>query len=269
MSLQTPSFFNAKTLCVCCLNISFAFGGFSQVQAQSVNRSTLTQKPRTQVTSPIFAAPPPPKDIGEPGRRSEAGSRGCDGGTNKQNAAQKKLTAIVPFYSKSESVYGLTTAEYPMFWFYVPYASNIAYGEFVLEDEAENQRVYKVPLTGTPGIVNLRLPSTAQPLQIGKQHRWYFNVYCNDDKQIIGNVEGYIKREQLNPTLKTQLEKATPAQRVNIYGGNGIWYEALSNAAQLRRSNPRDTSWVKLLQEVGLDDLVNQPIVDCCGLRKE
>ncbi len=259
MSLQRPSFFNAKILSICFLNISLF--SCTPVQAQSLNRPIST--------SPIFVAPPPPKGTGEPGKRSEAGSRGCDRGMNKNLGFPKKLTAIVPFYSKSESVYGVTTEKYPSFWFYVPYTSNVAYGEFVLEDESEQPKVYPVSLTRTAGIVNLRLPSTAQPLQIGKEHKWYFNVYCNDDKQIIGNVEGYVKLEQVNPALKAQLEKATVSGRVNLYGANGIWYEALNNAAQLHRSNPGDNSWRKLLREVGLNDLVNQPMVDCCRLVEE
>ncbi|MDJ0734863.1 MAG: DUF928 domain-containing protein [Nostocaceae cyanobacterium] len=258
-------------------NIKFALAiclvlcSYTQVQAESINSSTLVQNLRRKLNSPIFAAPPPPKGTGEPegGKRSTAGSRGCDMGTNKSSEVKKQLTALVPFYSKSELVYGITSEPYPILSVYVPYKSNITYGEFVLEDEAENQQIYKVALTGTPGIINLRLPSKAQPLQIGKQQRWYFNVYCKDDNQIIGNLEGYIKREELKPTLKTQLSKATPKEKVQLYGAGGVWFEALSNAMQVHKSNPRDTSLQKLLQEIGLKDLVNQPIVDCCQLKKD
>lgn len=260
MSLQRPSFFNAKILSICFLNISLL--SCIPVQAESLNRPIST--------SPIFAAPPPPEGTGEPGKRSEAGSRGCNRGMNKKNLGfPKKLTAIVPFYPSSESVYGVTTEKYPSFWFYVPYTSNVAYGEFVLEDESEQPKVYPVSLTKTPGIVNLRLPSTSQSLQIGKQHRWYFNVYCKDDKQIIGNVEGYIATARLNPRLRSRLNKAPYAQRVKLYGANGIWYEALDNAAKLRRRNPQDNSWEKLLREVGLSNLANQPMVNCCRLVEE
>ena len=251
------------------LSIIFILLSYTQVQAESINRSNLKQNFRRTLNSPIFAAPKPPKRTGEPGRRSGSGSRGCRMGVNKLSNVKNRITAIVPFYPKSESVYGVTTAKYPTFWFYVPYSSNITYGEFVLEDEAYNQAIYRVSLTGTPGIVSLRLPSTAKPLEVGKQQRWYFNIYCNDDKQIISNLEGYVKREELKPALKKQLEKATPRERVTLYGAHGIWYEALSDAVQLRRINPQDSSWQKLLQEIGLNNLANKPIVDCCKLEVE
>ncbi|MEH1944169.1 MAG: DUF928 domain-containing protein [Nostoc sp.] len=243
------------------LAVSLTFLSSIQVRADP-------QNPKEQLNqSLIFAAPPPPTDIGEPGKRTEAGSRGCSQDTNKPlTSSQKRLTALVPIYSNPELVFGTTIAEYPSFLFYVPYSSDFAYGEFVLEDEAENQAIYKISLTGTPGVVSLRLPSKAAPLEIGKRYRWYLNVYCNKDNQIIADVEGYLKREQLNPALKTQLEKATPSQRVTLYRTNGIWYDALSAASELRRTNSQDTSWRALLQAVGLNDFATEPKVECCNL---
>jgi hypothetical protein len=243
------------------LAISWAVFSCTQVQAQSVNFILIGQNP-TLNQSLIFNAPPPPPDIGEPGQRSEAGSRGCEN-IDKQPPAipQKRLTALIPVYSKPELVFGVTILEHPSFLFYVPYSSSSTYGEFVLENEAQNQTIYKTPLTGTPGVVSFRLPSSSAPLLIGKRYRWYFNIYCKDDNQIIASVEGYVKREQLNFALKNQLEKATPRQRVALYATSGIWYEALSTAAELRRTNPQETSWTTLLQAIGLNDLINEPIV--------
>lgn len=246
------------------LAISFTLLSCTQVQAQLGNsKGQLNQ-------SLIFAAPPPPPDIGEPGKRAEAGSRGCGGDTNKPlTSSQKRLIALVPVYPKSELVFAATIAEHPSFWFYVPYSSDFAYGEFVLEDEAQNQTIYKTSLTRAPGVISLSLPSKAAPLEIGKRYRWYFNIYCKKDNQIIADVEGYVKREQLNSVLKTQLEKATPSQRVALYGTNGIWYEALSAAAQLRRTQPQETSWAALLQTVGLKDMATEPKVECCNLESQ
>ncbi len=243
------------------LAVSLTLLSSIDVQAQPAN-------PNGQLNqSLIFAAPPPPKDIGEPGKRGEAGSRGCGQDINKPLIpSQKRFTALVPVYSNSELVFGTTIREHPSFLFYIPYSSDFASGEFVLEDEAQNQTIYKTSLTGTPGVVSLPLPSIATPLEIGKRYRWYFNIYCNKDKQILANVEGYVKREQLKPALKTQLEKATPSQQVNLYAANGIWYEALSAASELRRTNSQDTSWTALLKAVGLNDFATEPKVECCNL---
>ena len=253
------------------LAIGLVICSHNPVQAES-NRSTLIQnlRLRRQLNSPIFAAPKPPKGTGQPGRRDKAGSRGCDRGTNISSNVKKRFAALVPFYSKSELVYGVTSKPYPSLSFYIPYKSDIAYGEFVLEDEeTENQQIYKVALTETPGIVNLQLSSGRVPLQIGKQQRWYFNIYCKDDNRIIANLEGDIKREQIKSALESQLETATPTEKIKLYGAKGFWFEALNNAIQVRRSNPRDTSLQKLLQEIGLKDVANEPIVDCCKLQKE
>lgn len=69
--------------------------------------------------------------------------------------------------------------------------------------------------------------------------------------------------------LKSQLAKAALRDRVALYAANGIWFEALNTAGELRRRNPNDTSWAALLQAVGLNNLANEPIVECCNLKKE
>ncbi|GAA6616428.1 hypothetical protein NUACC26_022310 [Scytonema sp. NUACC26] len=259
------------------LAVSWVLFSCVQAYAQPVNSLLVGQnptlKPKEQLNrSSIFVAPPPPTDIGEPGKREEAGSRGCTREANKplSSVSQKRLTALVPVYSGSELVLGVTAAEHPTFLFYVPYSSSFAYGEFVLEDEAQkNQTIYKILLTGTPGVISIRLPSKAAPLEIGKQYRWYLNIYCNKDAQIIADIEGYVRRELLNSALKTQLEKATPGQRITLYGTNGFWYDALSTANELRHTNPQDSSWAALLQAVNLSNMVTEPKVDCCTLERQ
>ncbi|MCC5626505.1 DUF928 domain-containing protein, partial [Nostoc sp. CHAB 5715] len=127
------------------LAVSLIFLSSIDVQAQPANPNGQLKQ------SLIFAAPPPPKDIGEPGKRGEAGSRGCGQDINKpMTSSQKRLTALVPVYSNSELVFGTTIAEHPSFLFYVPYASEFASGEFVLEDEAQNQTTYKTSHPSRP-----------------------------------------------------------------------------------------------------------------------
>jgi Domain of Unknown Function (DUF928) len=209
----------------------------------------------------IFAAPPPPPDIGEPGRRGEAGSRRpCGDNSQEVKTAQKPLTAIVPISTSTKPpvVWGLTTSERPTFWFYVPYSAPATYAEFVLEDATENQTKYKIPLKNTPGVVNFKLPDTSTPLVVDKQYRWYFNIYCKENNGILGYVEGNVQRKSLSPTIKTQLEKATPRQKVAIYASNGIWHEAITTLAQQRSTLKAD--WTSLLQSIGLENLASEPI---------
>jgi hypothetical protein len=97
----------------------------------------------------------------------------------------------------------ITTSELPTFWFYVPYSAALP-GEFVLQEEADrtvNQT--SLTLSGTPGVVSLSLPPTAEPLEIDKRYHWYFTVNC--DSETIAFVHGWIQRTELNPALTIQL----------------------------------------------------------------
>lgn len=251
--------------------ISLALLGFTPVQAQPVKPEILVQRPAfnssRQLNKPlIFNAPPPPDDINAPGGRTGGGKRGCENIVKQLTGSkEKRLTALVPVYGSldSELVLGLTIASHPTFWFYVPY-SRILSAEFVLQDEAE-RTVYQTPVSvsGTPGVVSLSLPSTASPLEIGKRYHWYFNIYCNPQQPPVF-VDGWIKRASLNPALRNQLEKATLLQRVALYATNGIWYEALTASAELRRTDPKRTDWAAMLRNVGLDDIAREPMLECC-----
>ena len=257
------------------LAISLTLFSCTQIQAQPVNSVLLGQSrtlnPRGQLNkSLIFAAPLPPPDIGEPGKRSDAGSRGCEEEMDKPPASvsQKRLTALVPVYSNSELVLGATLAERPTFWFYIPYKRSFP-AKFVLKDK-DGKLVYQtdVTLPETPGVVSLSLPRAVAPLLIGKRYHWFLKISCKA-QQPPAFVEGWIQRNSLDPILKSQLEKATPRDRVALYAAKGIWFEALSTAGILRRHDPQDTSWAALLQAVGLNDLATESIIECCIPKSE
>lgn len=247
--------------------ISLVLLALMPVQAQPVKPVIVVQHlPFNSIRQLSFNAPEPPNDINAPGDRVGGGKRGCED-IEKQltGSKEKQLTALVPIYGSPDSglVLGVTTVEHPTFWFYVPYSRALS-ASFILQDEAE-QPVYEtsVSLSGTPGIVSFSLPSTSPLLAIGKRYHWYFNVNCQEQQPPVF-VNGWIKREELNTTLKSQLEKATPKQRVAIYAANGIWYEALTASAELSRIDAKRTDWGALLQAVGLDDIAKEPIVECC-----
>lgn len=253
------------------LAIAFALVSFTPVQAQPTKPTNSVPhpplNPRQQSKKPLlFKTPPPPPNIGAPGQRFAGGSRGCVN-VVQNTQSQKRLTALVPEYSGSQLVLGLTTQVRPTFWFYVPYNSSSVYAKLVLEDEL-NQTIYKTPLTATPGVVSVSLPSTSSALKIGKRYHWYFNIYCQQDNQFLTSVEGDVQLLALNPTLGSQLDKATLQQQVALYAANGIWYEAVTTLANLRRSYPQDTNlasdWASLLESVFLQNIAAEPIVDCC-----
>ncbi len=215
-------------------------------------------------------------DNGTPtGRRKGAAGRGnC--------VTESRLTALVPAFEKTLAenrgkatyVWGKTIAEYPTFWFYVPYLStSLRSVEFVLQDGEDD--VYRSPVTlpETPGIVSFRLPHTTTPLEVGKMYRWFFKVNLNCAPQQLANanyqdyVEGWVQRVEVNSRVTHQLETATPQQQIAIYAANGIWHEALSAIAALGGTETTIKAyWTDLLQSAGLSDIASKPIVQCCNL---
>ncbi|HAZ48982.1 MAG TPA: hypothetical protein DDW76_04875 [Cyanobacteria bacterium UBA11369] len=256
--------------CKLVLATSLVIFGCTQVVAQP-NRSDNVESTRDRIQSGsrIFAAPPPPSGIGAPRGREGRGSRGCeiDNQISTTTSEKKPLLALVPVVpandaSEVESVGGFTTAERPTFWFYLPYQPPLT-GKFVLRDRDENL-VYEtnVTLPGKPGAYAISLPTTAAPLTAGKQYYWYFKVYCQPGAKLLSFVEGWIQRTSLNPAVESQLQNATPQQKVALYASNGIWYEALTAAAELRRTNSSDRNWANLLQDVGLSKIASEAIVE-------
>lgn len=217
--------------------------------------------------------PPPLPGRGTPGQRGQGASRGpC-------RPNEQPLTALVPTWEtaikrqRSEdirvtNVWGLTTQAQPTVWFYVPKAINTS-AEFVLQNEA-GETLYRTRLVPPQqaGIVRVQLPSTAPPLEINKLYRWFFKVKsaCNPNQfPQLNYVEGWVQR--INPTvaLSDRLKRATPEERLALFAENGIWFDAVTTLAELRISNPTDTSlaadWQTLLKAANLEALSTQAIV--------
>lgn len=232
---------------------------------------TATQaQPNNAQTSSLRFNPP---SLSLAGRGAPGGRRGgaTRGQCPKLEAGQSPLTALVPDTQKL--VLGLTVSENPTLWFYIPYAlSERLPLKFVLQDE-QKKEVYQTTFAGLqtqPGIVKLTLPSTVT-LETGKMYNWKFAIYC--DPNISGespkiSVQGWIQRTAPNATLASQLKESTPRQLVALYAKEGIWFDALTTLAELQMANPQDVSlkndWVSLLESVGLSDIAQAPIIQCC-----
>lgn len=213
--------------------------------------------------------PPPLPRRGAPGGHPQ-------GGASRGNCpvASPQLTALVPILPKTPDrpdvtpVWALTVSDRPTFWFYVPYplTGDLAM-EFVLQDE-QGKYLYQTPLAqsgSTPGVVSVTLPATVSPLEVGKRYHWYFLIYCTPSNPMF--VDGWIERK---PNASSQpILSREQAQR---YAANGIWYDALTTLAQLRRQKPKDSTltqdWTNLLQSAGLGAIAPASIADCCIPKK-
>ncbi len=249
----------------------------TQVQAQSqpIDQAVSASFPESVYLG--FKSPPPdgePKQSGTTGTRGECGSA---------KGSLPFLTPLTPgtiqgLTEKKEGTVSeyptLTISEYPTFFVYVPQTSAHSV-EFVLTDENNTREIYykAFALPSNPGIVSIKLPADKPPLELGKVYKWSFSIICKprDSSQNI-TVYGWVKRTEPNPALVKALEKATPLERAALYGEYGIWHETLTTLANLRRSQPEESTlvvkWTELLksESVKLSAISQAPLVDCCTL---
>jgi hypothetical protein len=259
---------------------------------------------RAQVQSilPKYSKHQPQGKQADAGRPESPSGQPQGGGTRGGCSGVGKLTALVPISrnkqalgnsqdfralkATSNSNMSLTVAGHPTFWLYVPYTSSstsqhpVRKIDFVLQDENGND-VYQTSLTKpqiSPGVVGVQLPSTAPSLEVNKTYQWFFQVYCHplapvdETVQSDADIQSWVQRVALNPSLESQLKQATPQQRVALYTKAGIWNEAVTTLAELRRQNPNDEKlrdeWVQLLKEGDLEAIANEPIISVLTPKK-
>lgn len=221
-----------------------------------------------------FKTTPLLKDRGAPapGKRVGGASRGsCP-------RASKNLTALVPVIPTlpNDSVLGLTFAEHPTLWFYVPYSLTATRPvEFILLDE-KGTELYRTLLSesGTaPGVVGFKIPETVAPLAVNKRYKWYLTVFCDaNERSDFRSVDGWVQRVALDPKLQQKLEPATPQQKAVLYTQAGVWHEAVTTLAQLHRQNPNNAilqqQWQELMQLIDLGAIAPEPITSMLTPKK-
>ncbi|MEH2411453.1 MAG: DUF928 domain-containing protein [Nostoc sp.] len=259
-----------KCACVVTLLIISTTSYLQSVQAQLTNSIQNTVK-NSHFQS--FQQPKLPRNGAPTGRRRAGAGR-----SPECPSSLTRLTALVPG-DEGKSFLASTVAENPTFWFYVPQLPETMHsGEFVLQvlSGKDVQNVYRTPLTlsGKPGIISITPPAQPQYyLKADKKYHWYFHVYCGDPEKTSDNfyVDGFVQRQVLTQALYNQLKTAKPKEYI-AYSANNIWYDALTNLGQLRRTNPQNATinkdWVDLLNAVGLQDIAKEPIVQDYNLEK-
>jgi Domain of Unknown Function (DUF928) len=259
--------------------------GFSLVIIGTIAGFTCSLPVGLRIAAAISAVfkvklPPPPPNRGIAGNRVGGASRvSSRDPIDESPNSDRRLTALVPEYKHSAEagkfnprsmVWGLTTSERPTWWFYIPYAQDsIDRIDFSLidGDNPANRTVDRnsIQPPTQPGIVNFSLPQTSVPLTIDKLYQWELKLTMKRqlDKEI--SVKGWIQRAGLNNELSDVIKQATPAGQAALYAENGLWYDALSTFAELRRDRPQDLEivkdWKNILKSVDLGKLANKPFV--------
>ncbi|NEP57679.1 MAG: DUF928 domain-containing protein [Symploca sp. SIO2G7] len=194
-----------------------------------------------------------------PGRRHSDGRGEARTPCPKAFRLPTKMTALMP-----PDNLVTTVAAHPTLFIYIPGTGQFAEAELAVYDEQDNT-VYRknILLPKTPGILRLSLPETVS-LEIGKNYLWYFSLMCDpDERSREPFVQGWFQRTELNPELQTMLEKESDLlEQALLYCQAKIWHETLTLLADLRESNPAE--WEELLKSVELEEISQQPFVDCC-----
>ncbi|NJK52861.1 MAG: DUF928 domain-containing protein [Leptolyngbyaceae cyanobacterium SU_3_3] len=223
------------------------FSNTSQAQANSF---------RTIFSEPLLVS-----QVFKPSKRG-APKTTAGGATRGSCTQDQTLTPLIPHDRLS-----LTLSERPTFFWSAPQTSTGA-AQFLLMSDNDTQIVYETILTlpSASGIVEFTLPAQAPALEVGKQYHWYLTIACSPDDFDNGmRVEGWVERANPDRTLTQALKMAEPDQHSRLYAEAGIWHEALSAVAKTRRDKPADLNamdnWKRLLESVGLNTVVAQPLV--------
>ncbi|MBD2448593.1 DUF928 domain-containing protein [Nostoc sp. FACHB-152] len=222
--------------------------------------------------SPIFVHKAQAQNVFERVGKMFNGSRGegnasgrSRGGATRSQCSQigkDNLLALVP-----QNNGGLTTQEYPQFWFYLPFGGNSQSppAKFRLLDEQRQSVLTKPLLFSLPekkGIVSINLPSTEKALSVGKKYYWYFNISCvnHEGRNTNISVNGWIQRVEASSELVKKIQQPRNQQQYIPYAENNIWYETVGQLAQNRAVYQQD--WTNLLSLFQLKEFANSPVYE-------
>lgn len=201
-----------------------------------------------------------PPGGGAPHETRGGASRGDVACTENTSSVARQFMPLTP-----TSSYGLTSSGHPVLFAYVPPTSAPA-AFFSLSDEHGEvyyQTTISIPKDG--GLVQVAIPDTLPPLEVGKPYQWGMAILCSGrlrpDSPFISS---WIERTELGPDVTNQLSKASPLEQAALYGTQGIWYDTIATLVSLRESQPNDpailANWERLLQSVGLDAVASAPV---------
>jgi len=234
---------------------------------------TAQVKPSNTISDPISIPsllPNLPDDTG-------GGTPQTDNGTGTRGDCEYQEGDLLLTRMAGSKNFQLTVSEHPTILVYVPYTSDkVSSGEFSIQ-QGENdiyRTTFKLP--ATPGIVSVTVPKTETPLEIDKTYRWYFEINCPSARQsqqsttrlTPASLTGFVRRVSQPPELEAELNQAkNPLERVAAYARHDMWYDLLTELAQLRLKYPENATlesiWLDLLgdERIGLTEIKQEPII--------
>lgn len=261
-----------RTLQIICCTLTWQWVGSNLPPLSGSQAAEYLRTPASELSSRLKQDDNWPDGTGgQTGTASGAGMGPCS--VTDDRFDPTALTAlVVPAISPNASdamLQPVITQNTSRLWFNVPYSL-----EAIAQDQAKleiynvtNQLLHEqtITLTATGGIISVAIPT--EQLETGQ---WYqmslsIEVYCTPTaRPAIDRVTTWVQHQNLD-ARSIPIDAATsPEERVMLYEQQGLWYDALSVAAELKQSNPSDQSWMRLLQAVQLEAIANSPMLECC-----
>jgi hypothetical protein len=203
-----------------------------------------------------------PHASGAPMDTRGGASRGDGVCTTGVESTGKKLSLLLP-----SSNFGLTVAERPSFFVYLPPTSASAVFFSLKDQQGKVHYQATLPIAMSGSVIQISLPNEVQPLAFHRHYQWSIAVLCTGK---LGPdspyVSGWLQRIALTDGAAVQqIHQGASVEQAAFYGANGVWYDALSILAELRRRQPQNstlvTTWSSLLESVGLAEVAQEPLL--------
>ncbi len=184
--------------------------------------------------------------------------------------SDQEITGITPFEDENGDSLGdtapsyFTASHHPTFFIHIPQLPPTN-GILTIEnrDEPLTERYFyqaEFEVSGESGIVGIRMPEDAPPLEEGNDYVWQVSVACKPgDIQDSLTVHGGVLRFT---DLGAELGEAS----LETYLDAEVWQEALTMVAEERFGadtvdTELESDWAALMNSVGLSPFASEPIV--------
>ena len=206
----------------------------------------------------------PPEEDKKPKQTADAGSRhgaqclqdATSAALANSPSSQRTLIPLVP-----NTNFGLTTAENPILWIYLPETSARQVVLSIREEGTIHHSRTFIPITGSSGIISLQPNHDSPPLEVGKTYKWSVVLVCGEKPSPNDPaIETWVRRVD----SPEPLNQGSALEQAAWCAEKGIWYEALSLLIQVRRLQPHNQDlidiWTDFLESGGLNAIANEPL---------
>jgi len=175
------------------------------------------------------------------------------GGTRGAGSQQVVLEVLVPDHA------GLTTHAQPALYWYAD-TPTAARFEIALIDQDGIDPLLELEMDSevAAGIQRIDLKEHGISLQPGVSYQWSVALVADADNRSTDLIaSGVIERIEPGDELSSRIRGSSGTALVNVYAGEGIWYDALDTLSTLIAGSPQDRNLQEmrtaLLDQVGLE----------------